>query len=674
MIGAIVSRTLAVLLLVSSAGLVSCHKPAPGGGKLGASVIPNNATLQQLTATTGVNTQLLAMPQAMAGGVPPMTHVRSQAAATGSNVIGADMGFVTGASDGTALPSGNQIEPFFWWSQELTPGSCTNEANRTGCNNLMLLKSFGLGGTTLLLGGGTNGGGAGQIGVQITTGALPLALATEGNSPITLQPNGYSQGQAGFVFSSAPGDVTPTLSMMGFGSTYPQASEGNLRLPWGDSNTDQEILDQRNSANTDDFQWLSRLSGVATYGNLSENSNVCSATTENVQLLNGTGSGLTVTSMQGATGAALGVDTHSTWVQGEKQYPCTHDCWVTQVYTADTAANSQQTIATIPITSGSHAITQLKINVEAREVSTGDFATFTEAWTYDNNAGSIVAPSGSQPAATDTGHSTAATGIAPQFATSGSNVLVKATPWTTSAVHWLTKVEMSTDMGAATAPTIPSGAVLVVTSTAQSLGAVSTWTDQSGNGNNLTHVTTGMPTNTANAGPGGNTNAVLFTSGTWMALRTANNALIGTKNFTIALVAQVTSTANQNVFVSSGDAASGVSVGVGLNATATRDVNDMGKSVGLFGQAISDGPATTAWEAWVYTSDSSGNLSLMVNGVPKTLAPGNSTAISPSANFYVGSWTPSTGQLGGGLAEIDVWTTAQNPAAVYAYQHQTWGL
>jgi hypothetical protein len=659
-----------VLVAVGCAGaLVACRKPSPSGSKVGVGVLPNNLAL---VTTTQINTQLLAMPAATAAGKPPFTHLRSQAAQPGSNSPGAELGFVVGASDGTAAGV-NPSQPFFWFGQENTPGSCTNEIGGSGCLNYMILKWLGSGVMNMLLGGGTDNIGGGVNAVEVSS-AVPMNIATEGKSPISFNPNNgvAGQQQSGFIMVDQPGDTEPSLQLQTFSQPNPGA--GFLRLPYGDSGNSQMAVIQRNAANNDDLPLVSRQYGVATYGSLLENANYCSATTANVQLLNATGHGLTVSSVHGTTGAGFGVDTQSTWLEGENQYPCTHDCWVTQLYPSDTSANSQQTIATIPITSGTHAITQLKINVEGREVSTGDFATFTEAWTYDNNGGSIVAPSGSQPAATDTGHSTAATGIAPQFAVSGSNVLVKATPWTTSAVHWLTKVEMSTDMGAATAPTRPSGAALVVTSSSIGLGAVTTWTDQSGNGNNLVNASgASKPVNTANAGPGGNTNAVVFTSGTWMALKTANNALVGTKNFTIAIVAQVASTSGQQVFTSIGDTVTGTTLGTGIAGTSLRDIYLMGTPTPP-GPELSAGPATTNWEAWVYTSDSNGNASLLVNGVNRPLSQQNAAPLSPSANFYVGSWNTSNGQLGGGIAEIDVWATAQNPAAVYAYEYGVWGL
>ena len=649
-------KRISSVLVATLLALISCHRPPPQG--FGAGVIPQNPVVGTLTAQQ-VSSPAFTMTQA-ASGAGQSTVLRSQAAATGSGLQGGSV-FVTAGKSEDAL----NTDTVLFGSETVVGGSVPPTTNYFGALDLTWHQSNGV--IIANFGRGNNGVGGGVNAIEISA-FNPMSIATENNSPISFLPSSGTGAQSSFTVIATLGDNMPAMSFSNFGATYPASSSGILRMPWGESSNDQEILGQRTSANTDDRSILSRQSGALTYANLVENSNFCSLSTANVEILNSSGNGLTVSSPQNPTSnASFNVDSHSTWVEGDV-WPCTHDCWAAQIYTADTASTSQSTIATIPITSGTQAVTQLHAKLEAREASTGDFASFTIDWSYVNNSGTIAAPSGSQPAWTDNGHSTGAgTSIAPAFSISGANILAKVTPWTTSAVHWRLRVEHDVDMGAAAAPTIPSGAVLSVNSTSISLGSVTTWTDQSGHGNNLVNAAAAKPVNTANAGPGGNTPAVVFTQGTWMAMKVLN-ALIGAKNFTVHLVVEVTSTSGQNVIVSSGDTTSGVTIGVGIDGSLSREIGLMGSNT------ILDGPATTTWEDWIVTSDASGNLSFWVNGAPRSISQQNATAITPSANFYVGSWTPSTGQLGGAVAEIDAWPAAQSPTAVYAYAHATWGL
>lgn len=669
-------RIFALLSFALVALLASCRKPS-GPHIVGAGVIPNPLNVGQL------NTQLVSMPQASVAGQPPSTIVAGQNAQTGSGNAGGPVVLAAGQKDGAGAST---IVPIIFG---IATGPLSNANIFNG--NFFALGQFGetAGGVAVMgMCGGTNGLGAGCTAAEIAAEG-PISIATEAptvgiGTPISFAPKNGFQGiqSQTFVFSSA-GDNLPYWTFNGGAATasFLAAKSGILAMPWGDSNENQQILTQSNATNTEDLPVISRVSNVLTFGSGTENDAFASASTATCSIANATGNGLVVSSpLNVPASASFNVDTHSTWVEGNV-WPCVNDCWAAQLYTADTTATTaNQTIATIPITSGSQAVTQLHAKLEAREVSTGDFATFTEDWSYVNNSGTIAAPTGSQPTWTDNGHSTGAgTSIAPAFSVSGANILVKVTPWTTSAVHWRLRIEHDVDMGAAAAPSRPSGAGIVLDASVQGLGAVNTWSDQSGNGNNLTlRGGATAPTNTANAGPGGNTNAVLFTSGTWMGLADLSNAVVGAKNFTIGIVGKLTSTSTNSTFVLVGNTnLNGFQLGSNLNADNARAFN----FPGLTGSSsppgpnqISDGPSTTNWEIWVASSDANGNLSLSVNGVPKPLSTANSVAITPSTFFNVGSDTQGGSQLGGGIAEIDAWNTVQNNLAVYQYLHVKWGL
>jgi hypothetical protein len=88
------------------------------------------------------------------------------------------------------------------------------------------------------------------------------------------------------------------------------------------------------------------------------------------------------------------------------------------------------------VTITDNAVTILEAEIVARDSTNGDFACFRHQWSYGKSSGTISGGAGSQPAAVDENHSTAATGIAPQFAIAGAAIQLTVTPWTTDAVHW----------------------------------------------------------------------------------------------------------------------------------------------------------------------------------------------------------------------------------------------
>lgn len=205
------------------------------------------------------------------------------------------------------------------------------------------------------------------------------------------------------------------------------------------------------------------------------------------------------------------------------------------------------------------------------------------------------------------------------------------------------------------------------------LGAVASWTDASGNGNSPAQGTgSAQPVNTAAAGPQASLPALVFTSANSQTLTLAN-ALIGTKNFTVAIVGKVLSTAVSGVYASAGSAANGMEFGVDTRGTSRRDFNANGVV------AISDttSVASTSWEAWIMTSDNSGNLTLLINGAAHSLDTATATCNTPGALFSVGTLGGGSAFLNGSIFEVLVYATALSAGqqtSLYNYQHAITGL
>jgi hypothetical protein len=440
-----------------------------------------------------------------------------------------------------------------------------------------------------------------------------------------------------------------------------------LRLPWEVSSSQQELIDQRNSGNTNDLSILSRQSGVLTHGSLSEAQNFFGrdVITYHVE---GSGAGHAFVTPAGPI-VTMAPDGPRSVIYGDT-FPTLFDSvTVPAPYHANTTSTSaNQTIATIPLSPGTqtYALSQIFVRIQGLNESTGDWAAFTHEWSYRISGGVITAPTGSQPAAVDKGHSAGAgTSIAPQFAISGGNIQVQVTPWASSGIHWTVDFTISLNAGQPPLPTAPPGSpVFWWRADIQGLGVATQLLDQSGGGNNLSIITGSARTITSNSGPGGTLPSLQFNAAGVYAI--ANALGLGTKNFTLAVVGQVASTSSgQQAFCSFGNVigGDGIALGVDLQLTGARDAIQAG--VGF----IEDGAATTNWEAWVFSSDASGNLSLLVNGASQSLSPSNQTGVAPSADFTVGGNASGTYQLAGALFEVIAYNTIESASAIYAYQH-----
>jgi len=199
--------------------------------------------------------------------------------------------------------------------------------------------------------------------------------------------------------------------------------------------------------------------------------------------------------------------------------------------------------------------------------------------------------------------------------------------------------------------------------------AVATWPDQSGNGADYTQASAPQrPTCTAAAGPQASLPGIVCVAASSQRV-SRSAAVIPTKDFTVATVAKSTSASAQALF-SSGSTGDGWTVGYNVNGDSSRAFNAAGVA------AVSDGAITTSWEAWIFQSDTSGNLSLLVNGVAKTLTPSNATALTGSSASSVGA-LGATRFLDGTVWEVIVYPhkiSASDLTALLAYQSRITGL
>jgi hypothetical protein len=188
-----------------------------------------------------------------------------------------------------------------------------------------------------------------------------------------------------------------------------------------------------------------------------------------------------------------------------------------------------------------------------------------------------------------------------------------------------------------------------------SAGAIATWPDQSGNGNDYTQATGAkQPVQTSGVGPKVSLPALVFTAANSQFLSRAA-AVVPQNNFTVGIVAKANSVASSMVHYCAGSAANGILFGPDNNASTKRDFNANGVA------AISDttNNATTNWELWILSCDGAGNLTLRVNGVAHTLSPSSAAIAAPTALSTIGALNGGTTRfLDGLIYEIFVYNQA----------------
>lgn len=390
-----------------------------------------------------VRPSLFQQPATAGGG--QLAEWRTQRSFASSGATSGGLSFIQGKSD-NANPNAN-----FYFGYETAAGGHEPSTNYFG---LALLKDVGGGVVDLTLGAGTDGAGTGVAGVEISCASV-MNIATEvggtPTAPINILPAGAGPGGGQTYFSHGQDGTTglPYL-VMAVRVTDPVPTHGTIRLPWATSTGFFPIITQRDSANTLDLDILIRFVNELYLGNTHDNLRIeCSS--EVLFEMAATAPATAIYEFNDAAGGVIvGLlnDTHQRIMQGTNVWPPIKDANSQTRWTAATNTTALQTIISVPITN--NAITILRVEIRAKDTTgTGDFACFSLEWSYSKVAGVISAGAGAQPAATDLNHSTAAVGVAPQFAINGANIDLKVTPWSANAIHWAITVNEYVDTGTA---------------------------------------------------------------------------------------------------------------------------------------------------------------------------------------------------------------------------------
>jgi hypothetical protein len=196
---------------------------------------------------------------------------------------------------------------------------------------------------------------------------------------------------------------------------------------------------------------------------------------------------------------------------------------------------------------------------------------------------------------------------------------------------------------------------------------VSTWTDQSGNGNSPTQATGGkQPAYTAASGS--SPAKLTFTSASSQELTSSTNAISKTV-WTIAAVHQFNSACQTAgcYSVSFGTATNGNAFKV--NSAAQRDVTARGVA------DRNDGSATTAIESWIATNDGT-TTKLWVGNVSQSLTNSTTNAASSGAGVFLGCDVTNATFLSGALYEVVAWGRALDAGEIWrlsAYEGSLFG-
>ncbi len=608
--------------------------------------------------------------QSTSAGNGVIARLRSQAAKTGSNGIGGGVSLLAGKLDGSSWT----LSPRITFGEALALDPTT--VNESTFTNFFEYAAFGRSSSGVVgigFGGGSTGTGGGVISVELSCFS-PLSIATEaggnGNGTIQISPASLGGGTSRATWNfQAWQDGSAQLQVQS--AAGQNAANGIFAIDWSGSSTYQALWSQRDSGNANDLPIAARWTGQLVLGSFAENPAHWGQSGQTFRALQ-TGTGFQFQNQSpsaAGTQALLTIasDNHASLVQGDT-LAGTSDAVIQQIYTANTTSTTaSQTIATIPLRGGTNAADYVNLVIIGRCPSTGDMASFERRALYTNNGGTITLVGSAASIGNDPHTAGAGAAINPLLTISGSNLLVQVTPWTATATHWTVYPDQFVNSSAATAaatPTPPGSPVIWVNADLQALGSVTTWSDQSGNGHNLTSAST-APVNTANAGPSGAQRALVYSGNGY--LQIANALGLGVSNCTLAIIAKVTSTSASQTLLSVG-AFNGVTLAVDSDATQHRSVDWNGGSP----RALA-GLATTSWESWILTVDTRGNWYLLINGVAKALNPLNVVPNSPSAGFVVGANLVGTGIVTGDIYDVAAWATAQDPYAVYAYHHAITG-
>lgn len=385
----------------------------------------------------------LAQAQATIGGSGKTLTMRSQASATGSNANGADISLVLGASDGTAV--GAAGGPFVWWGQEIVPGVPVTVFPPSNYFNYGVLKGHGGGVVAVVLGGGTNDGGSGIAGVELSAFAQ-FSIATElGGTPqsdIVIQPaSTFGGGQAFFRHLTDPAIGTPGLSFGGFGDSGAQALTGILRLAYMQSATNQPILVQRDAGNANDLDIISRQTDRLTWGSFSESSVLLVRQSYTIEM--GLQGGIGVSSF-GPFGfvVAQGSDSAKTVSHGAVSGG-NGSGGQRQLYSVVSSAVTPLNILAVtpgpgitPTVPGS--VSHYRANVVAIDLTTHEWTSFSQEQAFSFFSGTVVA-SISTVTLDEVRESNAglAAGTTPSFAVTSNTITLTVTPWSANNIEWV---------------------------------------------------------------------------------------------------------------------------------------------------------------------------------------------------------------------------------------------
>jgi hypothetical protein len=167
---------------------------------------------------------------------------------------------------------------------------------------------------------------------------------------------------------------------------------------------------------------------------------------------------------------------------------------------------------------------------------------------------------------------------------------------------------------------------------------VSTWADQSGNGNNFTQGTGANQPGLAATGNARGTGPALTFNGTTQFLANGS-AILGPSNFSLFMVMKTTAPAGANFAAGFGSTTSGGGWTPNV-AGSTREVTAL--TIGN----IADGTGTSNWEEWSVLRDST-TWTMSVNGASQSLT-GNTTNVAAQ---QAGSSVGASGSSG-----INFWT------------------
>lgn len=204
---------------------------------------------------------------------------------------------------------------------------------------------------------------------------------------------------------------------------------------------------------------------------------------------------------------------------------------------------------------------------------------------------------------------------------------------------------------------------------------VSTWADQSGNGNNVTQGTANkQPLYVASDANIRNKPVLDFDGVRHQLQGDYGAALTGAKNWSLIVVYQADTLTGTRSAVSVGAGGNGYDFIINFAGTGKREVVAKGVA------EMIDGNATSNYEIWTATRDNQATAvtTLRVNGVAQTLTPSTVVVSAPGVSVSIGA-NFAVSFLDGKVAEVilcssDISTTASNITKLHTYLNRRYGI